>query len=355
MIPSAPPEGTVDGAAIERATAALLRGGLVALPTETVYGLAADADQPAAVTAIFDAKGRPHDHPLILHVASAAAAAHWVREIPPAARVLMTHFWPGPLTLILNRSPRACDLVTGGQDTVGLRCPAGPWAQALLRSFGAARGDSSVALAAPSANRYGRISPTRAEHVRADLGEKPAGAVDVILDGGASTLGIESTIVDCTGSAPRILRPGSIGREQIAKALGGPVTVAADDAGVPRVSGRVPGHYAPRKRLELLPAAELAARAAALHPQRIGALAPPALLAALPAGGPGSIALGVPAADSPQDYARDLYAHLRRLDAGPVDCLLVAAPPLTEAWTAVNDRLQRSAAGSAEAQGDAGA
>jgi L-threonylcarbamoyladenylate synthase len=342
------PEAVVDADAIARATEALLRGGLVALPTETVYGLAADADQPAAVTAIFDAKGRPADHPVILHVADAAAVAHWARDIPPAALRLIEHFWPGPLTLILHRGPRASDLVTGGQDTVGLRCPSGPWAQALLRSLGAARGDPSVALAAPSANRYGRISPTRADHVRADLGEKPAGVVDVILDGGASALGIESTIVDCTGSAPRILRPGSIGREEIARALGGPVTVADDAAATPRVSGRVAGHYAPRKPLELLPAETLAARAAALHPLRLGALAPAAALAALPQRGPGSVAVGVPAAELPQDYARELYAHLLRLDAGPVDRLLVAVPPGTQGWTAVNDRLRRSAAGSGD-------
>ena len=347
-VPQRAPDGNpaVDPDAIQRATAALLRGGLVALPTETVYGLAADADQPAAVAAIFDAKGRPRVHPLILHVADAGAAAAWARDIPPAARSLMDRFWPGPLTLILWRSARASDLVTGAQDTVGLRCPAGPWAQALLRSYGAARGDPAVALAAPSANRYGRISPTRAAHVRADLGEKPLGLVDVILDGGASALGIESTIVDCTQAVPRILRPGSIGREQIAAAVGGAIAVAEDDAVAPRVSGRVAGHYAPRKPLELVAGSELGARAAALHPLRVGALAPPDLLAMLPASGPGSVALGVAAAALPGDYARALYAHLRSLDDAPVDRMLVAAPPSTEAWGAINDRLRRAAAGS---------
>jgi L-threonylcarbamoyladenylate synthase len=203
-----------------------------------------------------------------------------------------------------------------------------------------------VAVAAPSANRYGRISPTCADHVRADLGEKPGGLVDVILDGGASPLGIESTIVDCTGAAPRILRPGSIGREQLAAVLGAPVSVVADDAGVPRVSGRIAGHYAPRKPLELIVGGQLPARAAALHPLRVGALAPPALLAALPTSGPGSIAIHEEAADRPEDYARELYAQLRRLDASAADHLLVVAPPTTEPWDAVNDRLRRSAAGS---------
>jgi L-threonylcarbamoyladenylate synthase len=337
----------IDPSAIERAVAALLRGGLVALPTETVYGLAADADQPAALAAIFAAKGRPRDHPLILHVADAAAAAGWARDIPPAALALMARFWPGPLTLILRRGPRATDLVTGGQDTVGLRCPAGAWAQALLRAFCTARGDPAAAVAAPSANRYGHISPTTAAHVRADLGEKPQGPVDVILDGGASSLGIESTIVDCTQAVPRILRPGSIGRAALAAAIGGPVAVAGDDAVAPRVSGRVAGHYAPRTPLELVEADRLAAHAAGLHPLRVGALAPEADLAALPASGPGSVALGIAAAPRPEDYARTLYANLRRLDAAALDRILVAAPPATEAWSAINDRLQRSAAGSA--------
>lgn len=347
-------DSAVDDAAIQRATAALLCGGLVALPTETVYGLAADADQPAAVRAIFEAKGRPQDHPLILHVAIAAAADAWARDVPPAARALMARFWPGPLTLILRRSPRASDLVTGGQETVGLRCPAGPWAQALLRSYAVARGDTSIALAAPSANRYGRISPTTAAHVRGDLGEKPAGLVDVILDGGASVLGIESTIVDCTVTPPRILRPGSIPCEAVAAAVGRAVSVAAEDAVAPRVSGRVAGHYAPRRPLELVAAGLLAARARELHPQRLGLLAPPALLATLPAQGPGSAALAIPAAPDARGYARDLYAHLRRLDEAALDRILVAEPPLDTDWEAVNDRLRRSAAGSPGGRADTG-
>ncbi len=351
---AAMPAGVVDDAAIQRATAALLCGGLVALPTETVYGLAADADQPAAVQAIFEAKGRPPDHPLILHVATAAAADAWARDIPDTARALMDRFWPGPLTLVLWRRPRATDLVTGGQDTVGLRCPAGPWAQALLRSFAAARGDASAALAAPSANRYGRISPTAAAHVRSDLGEKPTGLVDVVLDGGASVLGIESTIVDCTVTPPRILRPGSIPRAAVAATVGRAVAVAAEDAVAPRVSGRVAGHYAPRRPLELVATGLLAARVRGLHPQRLGVLAPAAVLAGLPAQGPGSPALAIAAAADARDYARDLYAQLRRLDEADLDRLLVTEPPLDPAWEAVNDRLRRSAAGSAAAPGGTG-
>lgn len=344
----APGSSAVDDAAIQRATAALLRGGLVALPTETVYGLAADADQPAAVRAIFDVKGRPYDHPLILHVADAQAADAWARDINPAARALMARFWPGALTLVLWRRPRASDLVTGGQSTVGLRCPSGPWAQALLRSLGAARGDAAVALAAPSANRYGRISPTTAAHVHADLGEKPQGLVDVILDGGASSLGIESTIVDCTILPPRILRPGSISREVLGHGMSGGIDIAADHVATPRVSGRVAGHYAPRRPLELVTSAHLPARAQALHPQRLGVLAPAAVLAALPPEGPGSAVAAIAAAAAPQQFAHDLYAHLRRLDDAQVDRLLVSEPPATAEWAAVNDRLRRAAAGSAQ-------
>ncbi len=167
----------VDPALIAQAVAVLKRGGLVAVPTETVYGLAADAGSEAAVRAVFAAKGRPADHPVIVHVASADAIDAWARDVPPSARTLAAKFWPGPLTLVLKRSSHALDVVTGGQDTVGLRCPAHPWAQALLQAFGGA-------LAAPSANSFGRVSPTTAEHVRADLGEKPHGEVDLILDGG---------------------------------------------------------------------------------------------------------------------------------------------------------------------------
>jgi len=326
-------------------TAALLRGGLVALPTETVSGLAADADQPAAVAAIFDAKGRPRGHPLILHVADAAAARAWTRDVAPAALQLMAHFWPGPLTLVLWRSPRAGDIVTGGQDTVAIRAPAGAWAQALLRALAAARGDATVALAAPSANRYGRVSPTRAQHVHADLGEKPGGRVDLILDGGPCALGIESTIVDCTGPVLRVLRPGSIGRERLAAVLGAPLELAADGAEAPRVSGRVLAHYAPRKPLELVAPEDLVARCLALEPARLGVLAPTPLLAGLQASAAAGRVLALDAAPAPESYARDLYAFLRQLDESPAERILVACPPPGEPWDGVNDRLRRAAAG----------
>ena len=331
-----------DPAQIRRAVAVLCAGGLVAFPTETVYGLAADADQDAAVAAIFRAKGRPADHPLILHVAHAGAVAAWASEIPAAARALIDRFWPGPLTLILPRSGRASDVVTGGQDTVGIRCPSHPWAQALLRGFAAARGDEAAALAAPSANRYGRISPTCAAHVRADLGQKPGGRVDLILDGGECELGIESTIVDFATGAARILRPGSIRAEQVSETLHAEVS-GAGDAPAPRTPGRVAGHYAPRKPLELVAPADLVQRIAALQGRRVGVLAP----AGAPLGrGEAWLALRLAAADDPQVYAHELYGNLHRLDASAAEVLLVALPPPGSRWEAVHDRLRRAAAGS---------
>lgn len=336
---------SVDVASVRHAVEVLLRGGLVAFPTETVYGLGADADQPQAVAAIFQVKGRPRAHPLIIHVAQAEAVQHWAREVPAPAQSLMRRFWPGPLTLVLPRSARATDLLTGGQDTVGLRCPDNAWAQSLIRGLCAARGDESAAVAAPSANRYGRISPTRAAHVRADLGEKPDGLVDYILDGGATQLGIESTIVDFAGKGTRILRPGSIDRAQIAAAVGEEVQIAAETAATPRVSGRVSGHYAPSKPLELCEPGELTARVKALRPLALGILAPSELLARVDTT---DVAMTIAAAATPQEYAHLLYEHLRALDASGAQRLLVSVPPSGESWEAVHDRLRRAAAGSDE-------
>jgi len=331
-------------ATLHRAVQVLLAGGLVAFPTETVYGLGADADQVGAVAAIFRAKGRPPAHPLILHVAQAAAVASWTSAVPEPARVLMERFWPGPLTLILPRSARAGDVVTGGQDTVGLRCPAHPWAQALLRAFGAARADPTVALAAPSANRYGRISPTSAAHVRADLGQKPDGRLDLILDGGACTLGIESTIVDFATGVARVLRPGSIRLEQIRLALGAQVLSASDAEPAPRTSGRVRGHYAPGKPLELVEPGALAARIGELGADKAGVLAPSDTQLGVR---PSALALRLTAAADAPAYARELYEYLHQLDESTAQILLVATPPHGSEWEAIHDRLGRAAAGSA--------
>jgi L-threonylcarbamoyladenylate synthase len=329
------PTPPVDPDAIARAAAVLRAGGLVAMPTETVYGLAADARNDAAIRAVFAAKGRPSDHPVIVHVADAGEIDTWAADPPPAATRLAVAFWPGPLTLVLRRRAGVSDLITGGQDTVGLRCPAHPWAQALLRAFGGA-------VVAPSANRYGRISPTRADHVRADLGLQPQGVVDLVLDGGPCPVGIESTIVDLSGPRPRLLRPGAVSVAQLEAVLGGTVVAAADGDDAPRAPGRHKRHYAPRTVLEIVPPAELAARVGALAPQTVAVLAPAWAIRAEP-----NLRLHLLAADAPEDYARLLYDHLHRLDASGADRLLVAEPPDGAAWQAVRDRLQRASAGSA--------
>jgi L-threonylcarbamoyladenylate synthase len=324
---------------IDRAARLLRDGKLVAFPTETVYGLGADADNAAAVASIFRAKGRPTDHPLIVHVADAAAAGAWAGALGTAARALMDNFWPGPLTLVVPRSARAKDPLTGGQESVGLRCPAHAWAQALLRALGRLTGDPHRAIAAPSANRFGRISPTRAEHVREDLGEAPDGVVDLILDGGPCPVGIESTIVDLTTGTPRLLRPGSVTRSDIERVLQVPLAVAeADDPTAPRAPGRLAKHYAPRRPLELVPPGQMLARIRALGAQRVAVLAP------APADGEVTAARFWAAPASAESYARRLYDWLHEMDASGADVLLVERPPDGEAWAAVRDRLQRSAA-----------
>jgi len=331
----------VDPEAVARAVDVLARGGLVALPTETVYGLAADATSDAAVRAIFAAKGRPADHPVIVHVADAAAIGTWSRDAPPAAHALAQAFWPGPLTLVLRRSARVSDLITGGQDTVGLRAPGHPWAQAVLRGLGRP-------LAAPSANRFGRVSPTTAEHVRADLGLKPAGAVDLILDGGPCPVGIESTIVDLTGPRPRLLRHGCIARSDLERVLG--VAVESADPTAPRVSGSLERHYAPGTPLDIVAAEALAGWLQSRPNLRLAVLAPPASIEAWPGRRPPVLA--VPAPATAGAYARSLYADLRRLDAAGADRIVIVAPPAGERWTPIHDRLLRAQAGSSPSSRD---
>jgi L-threonylcarbamoyladenylate synthase len=320
------------GADIARAAAILRAGRLVAFPTETVYGLGADASNPDAVAAIFAAKGRPQDHPVIVHLGGVEALPQWAREIPSGARTLAAAFWPGPLTLILRRAPGVPDCVTGGQDTVGLRIPGHPVALALLRAFAGEEGGRRYSgVAAPSANRFGRISPTRAADVRAELG----GAVDMVLDGGECSVGIESTIVDLSRGRAVLLRPGAITREQIAAALCADVELP--DAAAPRVSGALESHYAPGTPLFLAAAAELPARLAALRGQRLAVLA---WSAANPA------ASGVEWRQAPRDaagYAHELYAGLRALDALGCAAILVETPPDAAEWQGVNDRLKRAA------------
>ena len=316
---------------IERAAAILRAGGLVAFPTETVYGLGADASNPAAVAKIFAAKGRPQDHPVIVHLGSIELLPQWAREIPPAAQKLASAFWPGPLTLILERAGGVPDCVTGGQDTVGLRIPGHPVALELLRAFAGEEGGRAFSgVAAPSANKFGRISPTTAEHVRAELGA----AVDCVLDGGECGVGIESTIVDLSRGRAVLLRPGEITLAQIAAVLGAEVELP--DAAAPRVSGTLDSHYAPRTPLDLVAAAELPARLAALRGKKLAVLA----RAEAPVGLKDVSWQTAPRAAA--GYAHELYASLRRLDALGCAVILVEAPPAAPEWQGVNDRLKRA-------------
>ncbi|MFA6314385.1 MAG: L-threonylcarbamoyladenylate synthase [Sterolibacterium sp.] len=318
---------------IARAVALLRAGELVAFPTETVYGLGADALNPAAVAKIFAAKGRPADHPLIVHLPDGTELDAWAREVPDAARKLAAAFWPGPLTLILKRQPHVPDAVTGGQDTVGLRVPNHPLALALLRAF-------HGGVAAPSANRYGRISPTSAAHVIAELGA----AVQLVLDGGPCTVGIESTIVDLSGGTPRVLRPGAISAADIARVLGEALPTAATTSDTPRVAGSHAAHYAPSTPLRVVAGAQLA--------DAIGAeLSTGQHVAVLAHSAKPVVAKNLTWQAAPADaatYAHDLYATLRGLDEAAYDLLLIEAPPATPAWFAVADRLQRAACGSGE-------
>ncbi len=320
---------TVDARSLTDAVAALRRGQAIGLPTETVYGLAGDASNPEAVQRIFALKGRPADHPLIVHLAAGASLEVWARDIPEAARRLADAVWPGPMTLILRRAAAVSDLVTGGQDTVGLRVPSHPVAQAVLREFGGG-------LAAPSANRFGHVSPTTAQHVRDEFGD----AVSIVLDGGPCEVGIESTIVDLSGSEPRVLRPGRIGADAFTHALGTSIASGAGDAS-PRVSGSLRSHYGPRADAELVARDALAARVARAGSDsaRVAAI----VIGPLPAGIEG---LSLPA--DPEGYARHLYAALRQLDAEGADRILIERPPERPEWSAVADRLQRATAASSD-------
>jgi L-threonylcarbamoyladenylate synthase len=312
--------------AIRLAAGILREGGLVAMPTETVYGLAAAAENDEAVRAMFAAKRRPGNHPVIVHLAHAGQLDDFAVAVSAAARALAAAFWPGPLTLVLRRGQRVSDLVTGGLPTVGLRVPAHPVALALLSEFGGP-------LAAPSANRFGRVSPTTAAHVLADM----AGCVDLILDGGPCDVGLESTIVDCSSAGPAILRPGGITAEQIAAVLRAPLAAAA--AGAPRTSGSLPSHYAPRARVELVAEADLLPRARQLaaRGKKVAVLArePPTNRSS------NIIWLAIPADDA--QFAKDLYVLLREVDRLGCDAALATLPPGEGVAAAIADRLRRAA------------
>lgn len=305
----------------------LANAGVVAFPTETVYGLGADATNVHAVAKIFLLKGRPKEHPLIVHVADFESAARWAVDIPDAARTLAARFWPGPLTMILKKSGKIPPIVTGGQDTVGLRCPSHPEAQALLREF--ARVGSGV-IAAPSANKFGHVSPTTAQHVRDEFGDDLC-----IIDGGDCEVGLESTIVDLSRGEPVLLRPGAVTREDIATTLG--VPPRSRDEHAPRASGTLAAHYAPRTALAIVDSPALEAE--------LGQRANIAVLALREPLPTANVTSWITAPSDPARYGHDLYANLRKLDASGAKRIVVEAPPLNVAWEAVNDRLARAAAG----------
>lgn len=305
---------------LRRAAELLRRGGLVAFPTETVYGLGADASSASAIERLYRVKGRPAEHPVIVHFASAKDAFRWAREVPEGAKALAKRFWPGPLTMILKRSALARDFVTGGQDNVGLRIPSHPVAQELLRSFG-------NGVAAPSANRFGHVSPTTATHVREDLGAE----VDLVLEGGPTEVGIESTIIDFSGGAPVLLRPGHIAKAQLEEALHGPV--GDSPSSKTRHSGGLARHYAPRTPARLVPTHELDREIARLGDK----------VAVLAFSRPDERVdywLRVPR--EPHAYAQRLYAALRELDAAGCEAILIESPPDAPEWAAVLDRLHRA-------------
>ena len=308
------------------AAANLLAGGLVAFPTETVYGLGADACNADAVARIYSVKGRPADHPLIVHVASMDALGDWSSDVPEYAISLARDFWPGPMTLVVKRSELAGDFVTGGQDTVGVRVPNHPVALGLLESFAKAGGKG---IAAPSANRFGNVSPTTAQAVADELGDYLAEG-DQILNGGACDVGVESTIIDCTGHVPKILRPGAITAQMIAESTGLVVVGAVEESAI-RVSGSLEAHYAPVATV-VLDQSPVAGQ---------GFIAMADVVA-----GEGVVRLAGP--KSHEEFARVLYSALRAADEQGLETVVVAQPQGDGIAIAIRDRLKRAAHGSAK-------
>lgn len=310
---------------LKKAVTLLKEGCLVAMPTETVYGLAADAKNPEAIKKIFRAKGRPADHPLIVHIADILQLHAWAIDISPQARQLAEAFWPGPLTLILKKNSQVSDLLTGRQDTIGIRIPRHPIAQALLQAFGGG-------VAAPSANRFGRISPTTAEAVREELGDK----VDLILEGGQCEVGVESTIVDVSGEIPRVLRPGMITSRQIEEVLHQHLSL--EKKNVPRVSGALESHYAPMTKTKLMSREEIELYLQKLNENEL----PLAVLATEPLLCQKKQVTIVVMKKNPFAYAHDLYQALRDLDKRNFQLIILQKVPDNADWDAVRDRLQRA-------------
>lgn len=342
-------------ARIIQAAHRLDQGRLVAFPTETVYGLGADAENPQAVARIYAAKKRPADHPIIVHLAPDTDPAYWAAAVPVQARQLMAAFWPGPLTLILPRADRIPDTVSGGQDSIGLRCPSHPVAQTLLHVFAALKPHGCGGVAAPSANQFGQVSPTRADHVRQEFPDLDEQAL-MILEGGESQVGIESTILDLSrldqGVGPVLLRPGHVNILQLAEVLGD--LPALPDAAAPRVSGSLKAHYAPHTPVVLMDAAALAtwaagdvAAAGADMADKVFVPVHGRVAAVVLDAPPGPSLQGVDwviVRADPTHYARRLYALLRELDAAGYDRIVLQRPPDDAAWQGVNDRIGRAAA-----------
>jgi L-threonylcarbamoyladenylate synthase len=308
---------------IEEAVQTLRAGDLVVFPTETVYGLGANAADPAAVRKIFQVKGRPTDHPVIVHLDNPRYLHRWVSDMPVSAEKLAARFWPGPLTLILPKAEKVNDVVTGGQDSIGIRVPSHPIAQQLLTAFGGG-------IAAPSANRFGRLSPTKPEHVRDELGT----AIQVILDGGESPIGLESTIVSCLGNEARLLRPGFITRSQLEQVVG----KLAVGGVVPRVSGDRRLHYAPSTPLAIVASDDLERYAG----EFVARQEKVAVLAMRPPLNTQRNMTWINAGKKPEAYAHNLYNHLRTLDSAGCVRILVQELPAGERWAAILDRLQRA-------------
>ena len=318
---------------IARAAQHLAAGQLLAFPTETVYGLGADADQDEAVRAIYQAKGRPTDHPLIVHIADADDARHFADPVPPFAKRLMVAHWPGPLTLILPRRPGVAAASAGGQASIGLRCPSHPVAQALLR---AARSLGVMGVSGPSANRFGRVSPTRADHVQAEFGKDLA-----VLDGGPCAVGIESTIVDCTRAQPVLLRPGMLDIDTLSASAGVPILSAQAARGLgeaaPKASGTLASHYAPDARVRLLTPSDMAQTAQGLQ---AAALAQIAVWSPGPPPVPGAQWRAMPT--DPAQCAQALFQTLREFEKLGVREIWVAPPPPGASWDGIRDRLTRA-------------
>ena len=327
-------------AQITHAADVLLSGGLVAFPTETVYGLGADAESREAVERIYQAKGRPSNHPVIVHIAPEADLSYWVASVPDEARALIDAFWPGPLTLILKRAAHIADVVSGGQDSVGVRCPSHPVTQRLIRAFAAGKPSGQGGIAGPSANKFGQVSPTLASHVRDEFPELVAQGMP-ILEGGQSEVGIESTIIDLSrldqGLGPVLLRPGQITAQQISEVLSQPVHDA--DAQAPRVSGALKSHYAPHTPIRLMLAAEMLSEAA--PKQREVFVTHSIDHSSLPSR---TNVDWVTMPQQPAAYSHALYATLRALDQGGYARMVWESVPATIAWQGIQDRLGRAAA-----------